>query len=109
MRFFLFTKMECIFRWVMLKFWCTCLTTSFWIYRQGDLIALPIVISKRPDSYMSEEALSKATFLDNGKPLFRTRLRLVSTIYPEDPALTRFFKLYHRTDCEKEIVQSLDG
>ncbi len=76
---------------------------------QGDLIGLPIVVSKRPDHYMSEEARSKAVYLDNGKPLFRTRLRMVSTIYPDDPALTQFYKLFPTTDNERELSQALDG
>jgi hypothetical protein len=76
---------------------------------QGDLIGLPIVVSKRPDHYMSEEARSKAIYLDNGKPLFRTRLRMVSTIYPDDPALTQFYKFFSTTDNERELSQALDG
>jgi hypothetical protein len=34
---------------------------------------------------------------------------MVSTIYPEDTALTQFYKLFFTTDAERELSQALDG
>lgn len=34
---------------------------------------------------------------------------MISTIYPEDPALTQFYKLYHTIDCEQKLSQALDA
>ncbi|KAL6048775.1 Dedicator of cytokinesis protein 6 [Balamuthia mandrillaris] len=73
---------------------------------QGDHHTLPIIISGLQDNYLA----AKHQYLDNGKPYFRLRMKVVSTVYPEDTYLNNFFQTYHRSDySDSQLGEAIDG
>lgn len=61
--------------------------------------SIPVAVNLPNTSYLSEtpDSTNQANpvkWVDNGKNVFSFRVKTISTIYPQDPALDEFFKQY---------------
>ncbi|KAL6054781.1 dedicator of cytokinesis protein 7 isoform X5 [Balamuthia mandrillaris] len=69
---------------------------------------IPIATSL-PSSYNSVRASEHLKWLDNAKPLFNFRTRLISTIYSQDPHLQNFFEVYSEGKDGPELCNAIEG
>jgi hypothetical protein len=68
----------------------------------SDTHNLPVIVSDLKPGYLSDKS---AHYLDSGKPCFRVRLHVMSSIYPQDSSLSTFFRLAPRSESlDKDII-----
>ena len=73
----------------------------------SDVYNLPVVVdTKLEPGYLEEAAKANFHYLDGGKPQFRLRLKVCSTIHSEDPKLGAFLYAANRESPvpEKELL-----
>lgn len=76
---------------------------------QDYCISLPVVQATEIEAGYMNPA-TPAHMIDGGKPLLQMKYKLMSTIYPEDPVITRLFHSYGKTEEElasKQVVEIL--
>ena len=86
------------------------------IYPGNRLVAdgrytIPVAVNLPNSAYLAENpdstnATNPVKWIDNGKNIFAFRLKTMSTIYPQDPALDEFFKQYEAYTSGKPAIEA---